>query len=99
MPHCPLVGGCLVVKKSRLILPGDPEFDLTLATPPPHWQQEAARLGGEFAFIVRADSGLLEPCSFAELDEYLEGGEYDERLTFIGDDDDEEFSLDDLADE
>ncbi|MCU0525163.1 MAG: hypothetical protein MUF72_10090 [Elainella sp. Prado103] len=83
------------MKKSNLILPGDPEFNLALATPPPNWQQEAARWGGEFAFIVRAESGLLEPCSFAELDEYLEGGEYDERLATI-DDDEEAFDFNDL---
>lgn len=64
-----------------LILPGDPEFALTLGTAlPPGWEELANRLGGEYAFIARAGSGLLEPCSPDELDEYIEGGEYEQRL-------------------
>lgn len=70
---------------SCLILPGDPEFDQTLACPPPNWRSVATQHGGEFAFVARAGSGVLEPVSFRELDEYLEGGEYDERLEAIGD--------------
>jgi hypothetical protein len=66
-----------------LILPGDPEFNLTLATPPPNWRQVAERLSGEYAFVARAGSGMLEPVSFGELDEYLDGGEYDERMSEI----------------
>lgn len=63
-----------------LILPGDPEFDRTLATPPPNWREVAARYSGEFAFAARSGSGILEPVSFRALDEYLEGGEYAQRL-------------------
>lgn len=71
---------------SRLILPGDPEFDQTLATtPPPNWREIATRHHGEYAFIMRSDSGLMMPCSMAELDEYIEGGEYEERLEALGD--------------
>jgi hypothetical protein len=66
-----------------LILPGDPEFNLTLATPPPNWRQVAEQLSGEYAFVARAGSGMLEPVSFRELDEYLDGGEYDDRLEEI----------------
>lgn len=69
----------------RLILPGDPEFDVTLATPPPNWRTVAAQ-SSNFAFVVRAGSELLEPVSMADLEDYLEGGEYDERLGEIGDD-------------
>lgn len=64
----------------KLILPGDPQFDRTLASPPPNWQQVAARHQGEFAFVARSGSGLLEPVSYQELEEYLEGGEYAQRL-------------------
>jgi len=71
----------------NLILPGDPEFDRTLACPPPNWQQVAARHRGEFAFVARSGSGLLEPVSYQELDEYLEGGEYAQRLQESGQDD------------
>lgn len=40
----------------------------------------------ESNFIVRADgSGILEPASFKETEEYLYGGEYDERMSEIGD--------------
>lgn len=75
----------------HLILPGDPEFSETLATPPPNWREIAARLSGEFAFVARSQSGILEPVSLSELDEYIEGGEYDERLEELGEDDLEEW--------
>lgn len=74
------------------MLPGDPGFNEILATPPPSWRQVASNLSGEFAFIVRANTGLLEPVSYDDLDEYIEGGEYDERLEVI-DDDDLEYDL------
>ena len=70
----------------KLILPGDPQFDRTLASPPPNWQQVAARHRGEFAFVARSGSGLLEPVSYQELEEYLEGGEYAQRLQESGQD-------------
>lgn len=73
-----------------LILPGDPEFDEILATPPPNWREVAANLSGEFAFAARAGSGILEPVSMRELDDYIEGGEYDDRLAEL---DDEDFEL------
>lgn len=65
-----------------LLLPGDPEFSRILATPPPNWSH-FARSEPDFAFVVRADTGLLEPVGQADLDEYLEGGEYDDRLAEI----------------
>lgn len=65
---------------SILILPGDPEFEATLATPPPNWGAIAAQHSGEFAFVARSGSGILEPVSTRELDDYLEGGEYAQRL-------------------
>lgn len=69
----------------RLILPGDPEFDWTLATaPPPGTNLTAAEDGNSYAFIIRPDSGgIAEPCTMAELDDYLNSGEYDERLEEI----------------
>lgn len=79
-----------------LILPGDPEFDRTLATPPPNWSQSMARYGGECAFVARSGSGILEPVSLQNLDDYLEGGEYEQRLLESGQD---EAWLDAFADE
>ena len=58
---------------SRLILPGDPLYYATLASPPPV-------LPSEGCYIARSGSGLLEPATPAEIREYLEGGEYDARL-------------------
>ena len=72
--------------KRSLILPGDPEFDLTLASPPPGWRQAIANQDN-YAFVARSGSGLLEPVSMRDLEDYLEGGEYDQRLDEIGDDD------------
>lgn len=75
-----------------LILPGDPLFAETLATPPPHWRETVARDGSTYAFIVEPGSGLARPATSTELVEYLEGGEYDERLSEI--ESEEEFDLD-----
>lgn len=70
-----------------VILPGDPEFDWTLAcTLPPGWVEVANQVSQQIAFIASADSGLLRPATDAELTEYLYGGEYDERLAGIDDD-------------
>lgn len=67
---------------SKLILPGDSEFDFTLGTVPPPAPPGAV-------FIARAGSGILEPASPEEIREYLNGGEYDERMEEI--DEDEEW--------
>lgn len=72
-----------------LILPGDPLFDLTLSTAfPPDWRAVADRLGDAPIFIASAGSGVLRPATPEERAEYLYGGEYDERLEEIGDDED-----------
>jgi hypothetical protein len=71
-----------------IILPGTPEFDLTLGRNlPPNWGHVAAQNGGLCHFVARAGSGILEPVSESELEEYLEGGEYEERLDEMGDED------------
>lgn len=73
---------------SPLILPGTLEYELTLGhCIPPDWKAEADRLSGQFAFIASSDTGLLRPCSAEELEDYIEGGEYEERLRNSGQDD------------
>ena len=57
-----------------LLLPGDPLFYETLAHPPRVPLQHGT------SFVCRVGSFILEPASGAELDEYLEGGEYDQRM-------------------
>lgn len=70
-----------------LIYPGDPEFDYYLgATLPPDWQQSPLVESGSHAFVARSGSGLLEPVTQQELDDYMYGGEYEERLEQLGDD-------------
>ena len=64
------------------MLPGDPGFDEILLTPRPDWQQIANRDGDSYAFVVGSD-GLARPVTPCELTEYLDGGEYEERLTEI----------------
>jgi hypothetical protein len=79
-----------------LILPGDPLFAQTLLTPRPDWQQVAIKDGDTYAFVVRPGSCLCEPVTSEDLTDYLEGGEYDDRLLEI----DGEFDEDgDLIDE
>lgn len=73
--------------ESGLILPGHPFFDEYLySTLPPSWRNFAYH-NPDFAFVARAGSGLLEAVSEDELDEYLEGGEYDQLIEERGDDD------------
>ncbi len=68
-----------------ILLPGDEEYDLTLGTSiPPNWQQTAAKDPNGYAFVADASSGLMRPVTDVELEEYLYGGEYDERLESIG---------------
>lgn len=67
-----------------IILPGDPAFDWTLITPPPDWQKEAAKDPDGFAFVVEPGSGLVRVANADDLEDYLYGGEYDERLEEIG---------------
>lgn len=60
----------------KLLLPQDPSFYEILATPPPSKGQGAN-------FVCRAGSDVAEEVNEEELDEYLEGGEYDQRLQDI----------------
>ena len=69
----------------KIILPGDPLFEETLLSPRPDWQQVAARDTNTYAFVAEPGSGLMRPVTEQELDEYLYGGEYDERLSEIDD--------------
>lgn len=64
----------------RLILPGDPEFSLTLGVTLPPAAPDAV-------FVVRSGSLILEPVAPAEATEYLNSGEYDERMDEIEDED------------
>jgi hypothetical protein len=66
--------------EAGLILPGHPFFDDFLyCTLPPGWKDFAFH-NSDFAFVGRSGSGLLEAVSAQEFNEYVEGGEYDERL-------------------
>lgn len=68
----------------NLILPGDPEFDFTLATVlPTNWQEVAAYNSGDYGFVVDSQTGLLRVENSAGIREYVQGGEYDERLEQI----------------
>lgn len=74
------------MEERRLLLPGEPGFAEILAyTPPPNWRDVAARDGNSYAYVAEPGSAILRAVGMAELDEYLEGGEYDERLAEIED--------------
>lgn len=69
-----------------LILPGSSAFEETLAaTLTPGWKSYAAK-HNEIYFVTDS-SGLMRPANHQELTEYLEGGEYEERLQDIGETD------------
>ncbi len=70
-----------------IILPNDPDFNLTLAQlKRPDWRA-IARKENWISFVCDADSGLLRPVSESELEDYLEGGEYEEVVGSEGMDD------------
>lgn len=69
------------VEHRNIILPGDPGFDETLGTAlPPGWEDHAC------TFVVDSQSGIMRPATPDELDDYLYGGEYQERLEAIDND-------------
>ena len=72
----------MTARTSPLILPGDPLFNRTAETAvPPDWRAVAESLGQAPSFIVDAETGLMRPAkNQAELNDYLYGGEYDQRL-------------------
>lgn len=66
--------------EAGLILPGHPDFEAWLHQNfPPDWG-DFAYSNPDFAFVVRSDSRILEAVSHEEMEEYIEGGEYDELL-------------------
>lgn len=65
---------------SKLILPGHPLFDLTLATPPPDWKAIAQSEGEMVDFVLDAQTGLFRTATAEELEEYLSSGEYEEAI-------------------
>jgi hypothetical protein len=74
---------------SDLILPGDPEYDLTLATTlPPDWKANADLWSGDYGFVVDVETGMLRTVNAQQMQEYAFGGEYDERLQQIDEIDD-----------
>ena len=68
---------------SLLMLPGDPGFDELLMTPRPDWGEVAAKDGDNYAFVFDPGSLLPRPVTMAELEEYMEGGAYDEQMIEI----------------
>lgn len=74
------MNNCIIETESGLILPGHPFFnDYLHGSLPPGWQNYAER-HPDFAFVARSGSGVLEAVNSYELEEYLEGGEYDQWL-------------------
>lgn len=69
-----------------LVFPGDPEFDLILGVIPPPDVNQIEYKNNQVFYVARADTGILEAVDYKEFEDYANGGEYDERLTQIGDD-------------
>jgi hypothetical protein len=60
------------------MLPDHPLFNLILATPPPDYNQKLYSCGEPVNFAMDAEKGIFRCVDPFELEEYLEGGEYDE---------------------
>lgn len=84
-----------MIEDRLILLPGDIEFEQTLATPPPDWRRVAERTGGSYAFVADSESGLLRTVDGFGCREYLLSGEYEQRLSTMYDfGDDELLDLD-----
>jgi hypothetical protein len=66
-----------------LILPGDPEFDILAATPPPDLKGNDET---NLSYVIGHDGIPRAVSSQRELDEYLLGGEYEEVIESYDDD-------------
>jgi hypothetical protein len=66
---------------NRLIMtPEEPFFwEILQTTPPPGWKQQVDS-DHSGIFVCDAVTGIMRPATHDELDEYVEGGEYDEVL-------------------
>lgn len=74
----------------NLLLPGDPLFDRVLSTPLGWIQNQYSNgIGEQCAMVADAETGILRPASPEELDDYLWGGEYDERMENLGEEEDD----------
>jgi hypothetical protein len=62
----------------RLILPGDLEYERTLASIPPDWRNVAEKTNGSFAFVADHETRLLKAVNGQDFREYVLGGEYEE---------------------
>ena len=79
-----------LLSQGGIILPGNPLYDASLAQNlPPGWADDAVSACGAGAFVFKLGSGVMVPVSEAELTDYLNGGEYDERLELIGESSDD----------
>lgn len=71
------------MEDKTIILPGDFEYDYTIANlpPPPDKNQKRHNFAGEYAYIARPGNfGITECVPLTEATEYVLGGEYDTRL-------------------
>jgi hypothetical protein len=80
----------VLIEERLIILPCDPEWNDTLGQRlPPDWIEFSHQLGQACTFVVSAESGIMRPATPADLDDYICGGEYEERqrqLGFLNDD-------------
>jgi hypothetical protein len=62
----------------QLILPGDPEFNVTLSCIPPGWEKQVNSKGC-FGFVPDAAAGgVLRAVNNFEFQDYVLGGEYEQ---------------------
>lgn len=78
------------------MLPDHPDFARILSTPPPNWEEVAIRDGNTYTFVADSSSGILRAATAVECQDYILGGEYDERLADLYDPDEDGLYHDDL---
>jgi hypothetical protein len=70
-----------------LILPGSDLFEITLSTIPPVWAWSGQISGDHVSFVADCETGLLRPVDPDGLEEYALGGEYEQRLSQMEEED------------
>jgi hypothetical protein len=68
----------------KILVPGDLDFEITLANIPAYWQILAKNTSNFMGWIYRGDSFAPECVNQREMLDYMLGGEYEQQLSNNG---------------
>lgn len=68
----------------KLILPDDLEYHVTLGNIPFYFQGMVNKTFDFAGWVADSETGLVRPCTYNQMVDYIYGGEYEERLANDG---------------